>query len=170
MANLITSDRFHAEAQSCNEPSQSHTTVTSTHTYVHTYMNTHHLPSSILFMSSPSSFIRGLPCTPMITSHTVIKASLVHFCLKRSWRISFFWILSCLRLISLSSPCAIMFLRLSLNTMSLASTSLINRSRKWSRTCSTAQIGESCYTQPANIQCSLLGHPPPTVRRISGVW
>ena len=52
------------------------------HQVMHADEHTRYLRSNILFMSSPRSFIRGLLCTAMITSHTVIKASLVHFSLK----------------------------------------------------------------------------------------
>ena len=122
------------------------------HTDVRTCMHEHtqHLPSSILFISSPSSFIRGLPCTSMITSHTVINASLVYFCLKRRWRISFCSIRLGLLVIILRSLFEMISMSVSPTTMALASTSLMNRSWKWSRTCSTAQKGESCYTQTSN--------------------
>ena len=43
--------------------------------------------------------------------------------------------------------------------MALASTSLMNRSRKWSRTCCAAQKGESCYTQTCQLLMLLVGPP-----------
>ena len=49
----------------------------------HTHEHTQHLRSNIFFMSSPRSFICGLLCSAMITSHTTIKASLVHLPLKQ---------------------------------------------------------------------------------------
>ena len=117
---------------------------THMHTYVHT--STQHLLSSMLFISLPSASILGLPCTAMIISQNLLKASSVHVRRRQSCKIWFCCVLSKIISMWCKTPSEIMYSWLSSNTIALASTAAMNWARKWFRTSSAAQTGKSCNT------------------------
>ena len=109
---------------------------------------THHLPAiSLFFISSPKALILGFSLTPMIMSQTALKASSVHLFFKQSWRISFCsFVLSSLKILLLM-PSSIAPIFSSSMTTVLASMSAMNRSLKWSSTCSAAWEEKTWSTQ-----------------------
>ena len=106
------------------------------HTDVHARVMTH-TPSSLLFISLPSSFIFGWSRATMILQ-AFIKASSVHFCRRQSCKISFCSFSLEVLVIFVKSPPSIMPSCLRPYTMALASTMSMNWLRKWLRTCCAA--------------------------------
>ena len=117
------------------------------HTHAHTHTHTHtHLPvsvSSLVLIALPKDTIFGLPFTATKMAQTDLNASTVHFSFKYLWRIWFCTVGSSALAMVLWSPLLIISLwRSSMITFS-ASTSLMNRSRNWSNTCSAAWEGKT---------------------------
>lgn len=125
-------------------------TPAHTHTHIHTpaHIHTVHLlVSSLLFMDSPRAFIFGLPFTARSMSQTVFKASSVHLSFNTKCRFWFCCVGSSILVIAFLSPTLIILLCRSSMIIAFASIASMNRSRKWSRTCSAAWKGKTHGTQ-----------------------
>ena len=121
-----------------------------------TCMNTctQHLPFSMLFMSSPSDFIVGLPRSLTI-SQTFTKASSSHVCSRHTYSIWFCCLASGFLVMIVTSRFPIMLSCTSSCTMALASIDWMNRLRKWPRTCLAAWNGRVTIYKLVDISHTL---------------
>ena len=129
-----------------------------------------HIPvASIVLIASPNASIFGLPLTAIIMSHTVVKASGVHFLCKHKCSFWFCRVGFLALVMSLSSPSSMTLLCRRSPTIASASTSLMNRSRNWSNTCSAALKGKTHGTPTSQHLIFTVG-PPFTTDLVLNEW
>ena len=124
-------------------PTSQHTMPMSVE-YMH--IQTPTLPCSMFFMCWPNWFIFGWPETEIIASQTVVRESPVDVLLRWSYRMLFCLVVPSSLLTAKSTASEMIPLCLRSETMHCASTSFMNRFRKWQRTSSTAQRGKTYDT------------------------
>ena len=131
--------------------------------------HTQHLPlASLCFNFLPKEFIFGLPLQSTRMPQTFKKDSLVHVRVRQKCSSWFCCVALSIFLILFRSPSEIMSWYFRSNMMASASTSVMKRCRKSSRTCSAAYVEreELCYTKlpTPQVHCRTT-LPPPTLSR-----
>ena len=121
--------------------------------------HTQHLPlASLCFTSLPKLFIFGLPLQSMRMPQTLIKASLVHVRVRHKCSSWFCCVALSIFLIFFRSPSEIMLWYSRSKMMASASTSVMKRCRKSSRTCSAAYVEREELWQ-TKLPTSRVGQP-----------